>query len=427
MINKLNTTIEFIKKQIDADDYSISALIKDSLDTRFAQNRVTQNISGINFEIKVTLHYGKKSGMVTIDQLDETFIKERLAIAKTIALCSSEDKEHIPTEPAKEYLDYNNHDTEIEELTVEDHLKIIKRCIDNALEQDAVVSGMVSRHIIHFHLVTKNGFVGGDRSTTFEHSMTIKKDQRETRVSTSVIKKSLHDLDAMIAQLNKNFQAIDLPNEMLPRRIPVILRPQAVIDIFSFMSWFMDRRSADLGMSPFSEQIGKPFFGKEFNMCSTLEDERIMRSAFNDKGILNQNTEWIKYGVLMNLATDKSYAKQHNLENINPPFNVVIAGGDKSEEEMMKLVGEGLIINRFWYIRVIDSKSGELTGLTRDGVLYFKDGKIEKSVNNFRWNEIPHDMTRRILALGEQVVNSTRSIVPTMLIDDFHLVDNTRF
>ena len=55
------------------------------------------------------------------------------------------------------------------------------------------------------------------------------------------------------------------------------------------------------------------------------------------------------------------------------------------------------------------------------------NGKIQKSVNNFRWNDIPHDMTRRILALGEQVVNSTRSIVPTMLIKDFHLVDNTRF
>ncbi|MFA7057296.1 MAG: metallopeptidase TldD-related protein [Candidatus Cloacimonadales bacterium] len=427
MINKLETTLNFIAKHNDADDYSITVRIKDSLDTRFAQNRITQNISGVKFSIDVALYYGKKCGTVSIDQLDEAFILERLAVAKTIALHSSEDKEHIPTEEAKEYLDYNNHDIEIENLTVEDHLKIIKRCIDNALEQDAVVSGMVSRHVIHSHLITKNGFVGGDRSTIFEHSMTIKKDQRETRVSASVIKKSLHNLEAMITELNKNFQAIDKPNEMLPQKIAVILRPQAVIDIFSFMSWFMDRRGADLGMTPFSGQIGKPFFGKNFNMCSTLEDSRIMRSAFDGNGILNQNTEWSKDGVVMNLPTDKAYAKLHNLQHVNGPFNVVIAGGDKSEEEMMKLVDEGLIINRFWYIRVIDGKSGELTGLTRDGVLYFKNGKIQKSVNNFRWNDIPHDMTRRILALGEQVVNSTRSIVPTMLIKDFHLVDNTRF
>ncbi len=36
-------------------------------------------------------------------------------------------------------------------------------------------------------------------------------------------------------------------------------------------------------------------------------------------------------------------------------------------------------------------------------------------------------MTRRILALGKQVVNDTSSIIPTMLVDDFTLVDNTRF
>lgn len=427
MINKLKTTIEFIKKHIDADDYAVEARIKDSLDTRFAQNRITQNMSGEKFSIDVTLYYGSKSGSVTIDQLDELFIIERLETAKTIALHSSEDKEYIPSEGAKEYPDYNNFDQEIADLTVEDHLAIIKKCIDNALEQDAVVSGMVSRHIINSYHITKNGFIGEKERTVFEHSMTIKKDEKETRVSTSVIKKSLHDIEAMLKELNTNFQAIDKPNEMLPRKINVILRPQAVIDIFSFMSWFMDRRGADLGMTPFSNQIGKPFFGKDFNMCSTLDDDRIMRQAFDGSGLLNQNTEWAKDGVLMNLPTGKAYAQQHNLEYVNQPFNIVIAGGDKTEKEMMEMVDEGIIINRFWYIRVIDGKSGELTGLTRDGVLYFKNGKIEKSVNNFRWNEIPHDMTRRILALGKQVVNDTNSIIPSMLIKDFHLVDNTRF
>ncbi len=427
MINKLIKTIDFIKQNIDADDYQINAKIKDSLDTRFAQNRITQNISGVKFEIDVTLYFGKKSGSVNIDQLDEKSILDRLAVAKTIALHSSEDTEYIPSEEAKDFDEYNNFDQEIADLTVEDHLAIIKKCIDNAIKQDAQVSGMVSRHIIHTYLTTKNGFEGQNKFTIFEHSMTIKKDDRETRVSSSVIRKKLHDLDALINQLNTNFQAISSPNEMLPRKIPVILRPQAVIDIFSFMSWFMDRRGADLGMTPFSNMLETSFFGKNFNMYSSLDDERIMRPAFDGNGILNQNTDWSKDGILKNLPTGKAYAQQHNLKHVNHPFNIIIAGSDKTEEEMMSMVDEGIIINRFWYIRVVDSKSGELTGLTRDGVLYFKNGKIEKSVNNFRWNEIPHDMTRRILALGKQVVNDTSSIIPTMLVDDFTLVDNTRF
>ena len=76
MINKLETTLNFIAKHNDADDYSITARIKDSLDTRFAQNRITQNISGVKFSIDVALYYGKKCGTVSIDQLDEAFILE---------------------------------------------------------------------------------------------------------------------------------------------------------------------------------------------------------------------------------------------------------------------------------------------------------------------------------------------------------------
>jgi predicted Zn-dependent protease len=94
---------------------------------------------------------------------------------------------------------------------------------------------------------------------------------------------------------------------------------------------------------------------------------------------------------------------------------------------MMKLVPRGLIINRFWYIRTVDAKTGELTGMTRDGVLYFEDGKVKHAINNLRFNEIPHDATRRILALGATELASSSVSVPTMLIDGFNFVDKTSF
>ena len=94
---------------------------------------------------------------------------------------------------------------------------------------------------------------------------------------------------------------------------------------------------------------------------------------------------------------------------------------------MMQMVPRGLIINRFWYIRTVDTKAGELTGMTRDGVLYFENGKVKHAVNNLRFNEIPHDMTRRILALGKEKLTALSMIVPTALIDNFNFVDKTTF
>ena len=93
----------------------------------------------------------------------------------------------------------------------------------------------------------------------------------------------------------------------------------------------------------------------------------------------------------------------------------------------MKLVPRGLIINRFWYIRAVDAKAGELTGMTRDGVLYFEDGKIRHAVNNLRFNEIPHVATRRVLAMGPNRLASSGMSLPSILFDNFNFVDKTNF
>jgi predicted Zn-dependent protease len=65
--------------------------------------------------------------------------------------------------------------------------------------------------------------------------------------------------------------------------------------------------------------------------------------------------------------------------------------------------------------------------MTRDGVLYFEDGRVRHAVNNLRFNEIPYEMTRRILALGQEKLANSAMVVPTMLIDGFNFVDKTSF
>jgi predicted Zn-dependent protease len=134
----------------------------------------------------------------------------------------------------------------------------------------------------------------------------------------------------------------------------------------------------------------------------------------------------VEQGVLKTMPTNRYWAKKVGATP-SSVYNVYIPGGDTTEEEMMQMVPRGLIINRFWYIRTVDAKAGELTGMTRDGVLYFEDGKVKHAVNNLRFNEIPHDVTRRILALGANELASASVSVPTMLIDAFNFVDKTSF
>jgi len=147
---------------------------------------------------------------------------------------------------------------------------------------------------------------------------------------------------------------------------------------------------------------------------------------FNSEGIASRELAWVENGVIKAMPTNRYWAQKQGLEPCDF-YNFYIPGGDATEAEMMKLVPRGLIINRFWYIRTVDAKAGELTGMTRDGVLYFEDGAVKHAVNNLRFNDIPHLATRRILALGPNQLASSGMSLPSILFDSFNFVDKTNF
>jgi predicted Zn-dependent protease len=188
----------------------------------------------------------------------------------------------------------------------------------------------------------------------------------------------------------------------------------------------MNRRSADEGTNSFADQMGKEFYGKDFSYTTELNDPKLNVSKFSGDGIPAKQIDWIKDGVIKNLPIDRSYAKMIN-EEPNFPGNIKIAGGNMTEEKMMQEVGSGIIINNFWYIRFVDARKGELTGLTRDGVAYFEDGKIKHAVHNFRWNEVLNEVTKRIMGVGKIDYVQSNLAVPSLLVKDFNFVDTTTF
>lgn len=424
--NKLIKAAEFLATHIVADDFTINAGYADKLDTRFAQNGITQHINGARFNIFLNVAFGSKTGSASVNSIDEAALLKLIEKAETMAQLNQPDPEFVASEPAHTIPVVNNFSKSTAELPLEQVVDGIEKCVANAISKNAKISGISTREFGGNYLLTKNGFSGWDEETTFSHSMTMKKEGVETKVSGSVKDFASFDMDKMIKQLNEQFDALSKPETFEIGRIPVIMRPAAVLDWIQYMFWMYQQRMADDGMTPYTGQLGKKFFGEKFTLRSTIDDPELATSAFNGAGIPAENLNWIKNGVIENMQVGRDYAK---VKGIKPTFNCnfVMDGGTTTEEEMMKMVDRGIIINRFWYIRPIDQKKGEMTGLTRDGVLYFENGKVQKAVTNFRWNEIMYDISNRILAMGPTVLQESYAKVPTILVDGFNFVDVTTF
>ena len=81
-------------------------------------------------------------------------------------------------------------------------------------------------------------------------------------------------------------------------------------------------------------------------------------------------------------------------------------GGPTSVPEMVKNTERGILVTRFWYIRGVDPRTILNTGLTRDGTFLIENGKVTKSIKNFRFNESPIFFLNNLEALGPTIRNN---------------------
>ena len=108
---------------------------------------------------------------------------------------------------------------------------------------------------------------------------------------------------------------------------------------------------------------------------------------------------------------------------------MLMTGGTESLADMVSSTERGLLLTTLWYIRVVDPTVLPLTGLTRDGVYLVEDGQVTAAVNNFRFNESPLDLLRRVSVAGASEVTlprewgdwATRAAMPSLRIPDFHM------
>lgn len=426
MKDKMKQLADSIKKYCKADDYAFHIVESQDLHTRFAQNGITQHINGTNLQISLEVAFDNKTGAAEVNQTDKDSLKYLVKTAENLAKLNKPDPEFVSSETAHDLRNLEKPADKTLKLNIKEVVDGIEKCIANAKKKNAKISGISQKNITSHYMETKNGFSGYDKTAHFSHSMTMKKGGIETKVERSCREYADFSMQNNIEQLNSQFDSLQEPQKMDYGRLPVIMRPQAFLTWIYYLIWTFQRREADEGMNPYTNKIGERFFGENFSLRSLVDDPKIQAPRFDSNGIPTKNIDWILNGVIKNMQTRRYYAKKKKI----PPasiFNVVIDGGNSSEEEMMKMVDRGIILNSLWYIRPVDMKSGEWTGLTRDGVLYFEDGKIKNAVTNFRWNEILHNATKKIIALGPSQQIQYNAKVPTVLINDFNFVDVTTF
>ena len=379
-----------------ADDAIVNVYGEQLSNLRFAENSFLTSGESEERAANITVWIGGKRGSATSSSLDEASLRSTVELAEQIARTAAKDEEYLPTLAKQTYKPVNAFIEATANVSLNARAKAVGDILAQSEREKVVSAGYHQARASATASATKNGNFSFERRTVVGLSMTARTPDGASsgyfarnhfdvakldtaRIAREAIRKAVE---------GRNARALD------PGVYSVILEPQAVSDIMVFMSYSFDARSADEGRSPYSApggktRLGEKLFDERINIYSDPWNSELPGSQAAEAGIPAQRVYLVRDGVVQNLIYSRFWAKKNTKEPTPGPVNTIMESSAPatSMDEMIRSMKRGLVVSRLWYIRDTDPRTVSVTGLTRDGVWYVENGKIQYPVKNFRFNQ----------------------------------------
>ena len=371
---------------------------------RFGQNRITQNLDIFRRELRLTVGDGSRKATVNSQRVDLDSLPVLASEARALLQTSAVDPEYMPPVPPGQ--NYESIPEAWDESTAScpaaPRIEAAGSVIDTASALGYEAAGLCRMTAAKTALCTSTGNSVFHRSTEFDMSFTMDRGLASSYRSLSGTRWDDLDIpqaaEEVACEVSMDMDAVDVE----PGEYRIILEPQATWNLVMFLPWLMNARSADEGVSVFSNMEGKRITGSDITISSSLHGARPGR-PFDEEGLPASDITWIERGIVKNLACDRFTAKKTGRPPLFFPSTLDMNGGEGTVADLVKQVDRGILIRRFWYIRFVDQKTLKLTGMTRDGVFLVENGKIVKPLRDFRWNWRPLELFSSVEILGKAV------------------------
>lgn len=413
--------------------------------TRFANNEITTSGADESVNVLVSVTKDSRTGRVSLNEVSDAALERAMKRAEELASLLPPDPEYSGPLPTQKYLDIKAEDDATAKYSASERVPGVRAVVEPAAKEGMNSSGFFQNGASVQCIANKAGNFGYQRSTGASFSATVRTADGTGSGWAQDASWRVGDLDAMRLATTALRKARDSagPKKLDPSDYTVVLEPAAVADLVGVnFNFALSARAAEEGRSYFSKKgggtlIGEKVFHESVTIKSDPLDPRRPGSAWGggggfgggggggggfggggEGGLASAPITWVESGVLKNLVYDRYWAKKNNREPTPGAGNLVFEGGKETLESLIASTERGLLITHFWYIRVVNPQTMQLTGLTRDGVWLIENGKLAQPVMNFRFNESPGVLLNNVLGMSP-AVRSGNSVVPAIKAANF--------
>jgi len=210
------------------------------------------------------------------------------------------------------------------------------------------------------------------------------------------------------------------PSKIKLGEYPVVLSPRATAGILMFLGYigfsagpYQDKQSF------VNYNLNKRVFDKKLNVKDDPRDANTLYATPVDgEGVSKKKMLLIDAGKVSSksicydsFTAGKEKGKTSTGHSLPPifgfynrplPFNIVVAKGDASIDEMIQETNHGIFVTRFHYTNPVEPTKAILTGLTRDGTFLIEKGEITKPVMNLRYTDSMLSALKEIPMIGKK-------------------------
>lgn len=370
--------------------------------TRYAISQVTQNteINNISFDLKLV--QGKRLAKASSTLIGEAGYKKLFDMVENNLKSSPEVSfyQGLPDPQDGEVVELGGKD-----WSIEARAEAVTRAVNAAEEIDpnVICAGTVTNNINYSHIVSTEGvdFEDASSGNYFKiNSIVGPAEERGYGQEEINWRYNKPEIESMAKEATQTaVDTLELTT-LEAQEYEVLLGPQAVSNLLIFILFSTDPTSFHESNSYASDKLGDQIFDEKLtikDLPRNPEEATIVRS-FDYEGVPTKDRDFIDNGVLTFIPYDSFFAAKylddpnmvtgHALTEGNPiPVSAVVEPGNKSFDDQISEIDNGLYIKNFWYNRFTKRREGGLTGLTRNGLYRIENGEITSAVRNLRYTE----------------------------------------
>ncbi|MHA2028415.1 MAG: metallopeptidase TldD-related protein [Candidatus Kariarchaeaceae archaeon] len=403
----IETSIDWLLNETKKQGFDVqaSAFLTVEGTTRFGRSQVTQHTDLNTISLNLKLAQGKRVANVSSSMTNPSGLQN--LVDETVKSVKSTPEieffQGLPASRGGAPVDLSG-----KEWSIEDRADCIIESVNAAEEinNQAILAGTASETRLYTRIKSTEGIDIEDSSQRnyFKvNSITGEPEQRG--YGQEELYWRHHEPDYAILAKEATQTAVDTENVITldAKEYEVLLDTQAVADLVVYVLMSADSISFHESNSYTADRLGDQIFDKSFSIQNAPRNSQDVTNvaSFDREGLATTNQHFIDQGVLK-FVTYNSFMASKYLEDKNlatgtslfmpfgasfVPMSGLIDNGDKTTEQQISDMDDGLYVKNFWYNRFTLRREGGLTGLTRNGLYRVKNGEIQGAVRNLRYTE----------------------------------------